>query len=1618
MATQGEMSTPSETGYITPDQPGGIPGWCEGIPVIRITTCGVFRIEMLQEVPEGDPAQAHYAELPPERLSGRGPGGALKAVKLFISQPERYATKDWLRTHLREGEEVCATNKRLENILSFLRCHLLCLPSGKKLKDLVTYRRATEESGDGYQLAGYPLVWLDIDALAWNVKQACLKERFEEDALPYWERAYEIVSGGCFLADEPNSEWAKARREIVDDQMRQTVHALARLYLARFGQAGEEDVLRILQPYCRVHRQDEDALRPLLELLNKRGRYQEVLEWYEHLKATLEAQGPSRTGEMRVPHPLTAEIAAFAQLKLREFRQITPRVVHGMERSDGPRGVVSSIVQAQPLPVSPAIVVSGPPTVTSADITRISEVPSSRVETEHDGPPHVTRLDAFSGPPLTETRHLIGREAWLRNIVQMVQAPLPKKLIVLHGPIGIGKSSELNRLAQQFLSLDQSSFHVITLSLFAVEQAPDPEVALDVFLGMLLHESQYAPFPTNASRQTLTNLILAALKHLRQPTVILLDNAEALLMEQGVLAPCWETFLTYYLRSHHQATLILATKEWHGWSGREHQFVAEIAVPPLSPEDSVLLLQRLGLASVSIEHLRAISERVAGIPLCLEWLAKLVHDPLVLDNWQGFECHEETEIGSSRDGITQRLSRLLTYPDLLGEHLATHLTPLLQQMIERHLSEAARRVLEALSVVTIPLAKPALQLLCPRPTLLKELRDASLLAAYTNRIQLLPMVASAVRRQLSPEQVYTIEERVIEVQAKWVEDGHIRNDEAGNLVAELVALLLTHHQLLDAAQLLIRFGWRSFHLGYGPRLARLAQTVLHEVDWHETVEQECAGLVLVQILFQFLGQPLDPKQYADYQRIHSAILAKKVTLPVATGIYVTHLLMLNSANHARFEEAQALLNAYRTSLQQDASLLEEQAFLFKAWSDYAEEQGNKQEARNLREQAIGFYRELARRLSAHKETSPLEEELRKKRLAGCLNNLAHHLNILGLHDEALEMIEQSIRLQEQGYVYFGAQAASYGEKAEILMELGRFQEASAFEKKAMGEVQRCAKAGDALSMREIAIYQVIRGRLYLRLGNIEEAGRLFEGALPQIHPKRRLYRMYAQDGLNEIEQWRQQSPSPQHQLDWRWIERYRELCTYDSYWWLTWAGPFTEEEHAQWDRLSALPLDGATKAQLGKLMRASRERELAAAIVEQREPRLRYPAIAIEDLRRRIAAQLALQEDIRQNEPNAIVRRLYLDAIEEELTYLRLIEATYEGNTQRFWECNVRLLPLPSREDMLYAFARVKYVVKQGLELPQTAEISQQVEEFVRTRLHLSLDLTPEEEAHPERIHIRSNTTTQQPMISAQAARRFFTRVLRDNGFTGWQVTIDQNATAARVEKGARQVYLPDRRFSLAEIKHLFIHELAGHVARCLAGEHSRLGLLGIQTKNCQPTEEGILLYNERRAASIRGESIDDSGTRLGLLALGFACGVMTPPQTFLSLFTFLERYELLVRLLMYPEANKEELQKRARQYALTMCLRKYRGVPDLEQPGVCYLQDVVYLYGLRLIETAVAQDETALDRLAVGKVALEYLPDLQELGIVSAIQPFKKLIFDPNLDSYILSFTQSEEGNEMDKAP
>ena len=1223
-------------------------------------------------------------------------------------------------------------------------------------------------------------------------------------------------------------------------------------------------------------------------------------------------------------------------------------------------------------------------------------------------------------PLVAETRHLLGREDWHTELLGMIQSSTPKKLLVVQGPVGIGKSSELHRLIQHFIAASEPAYHVIWIPLLPAERGAGPESSLEVVLGNMLAESGGPALTAElASWEQRQRLALALLEQSTRPVVILVDNAESVLDEGGILAACWEEFLAHFLRRQHKATLIMATKEWPGWSGRDRTFVRETTVPPLDMQTGVLLLQQQGLEAVPTEQLQEVCRRAGGIPLYLEWIASLAQNPHQLKQWESFDVVEgqdgQLEAGKKAGlEMAGRLTRLLAEPTLLRGHLAGKMRPLLEHLLEKRLSPEARALLAQLAVCNVPLGKTALQVLCEHPGPINELRNCSLLVSYAHRVQVLPIVAAGVVQGLTTEQEWELEEQVIGALKRWVDEGTIGMQEAGAVITELAMLLLKHHRLLGAAELLIRYGWLGFNQGQAPQIAELAEKVMNGFDWHITEENECGGLLLHYFLPPFLGKSIDVKQRViDYHRIRNAVFTEQIVLQPFIEVAITYHLMIYAMNDLQFEEAQALLEAcyerlaprlnFDVDLQ--ASLFEKHSWLCGRWSEYVEEQGKREYANELQEQAIALCRQIIALLSTHEERTPLKSYFLKKRLARAYNNLGYYLNRIGWYNEALQAIESSIFLKEQGYAEIDTLADAYGEKSQILAKLGRFQESLFFDEKAIAEVQRLIEAGFAFARDVLSMYYVNRGSLYLCLGQVSKAEQLLLEALSHIPSGRRMYRMFAKDALDEIEQWRKTNAS-HYQLDWRWVERYRELASFDSYWWLTPTGPFTEEEHQSWDRLFAPVLDNSTKEQLRKLLSQAQEREVFAAVIEQREPRLRYPAINIEEVRNRIAGLTQLDTEISREEPNAIVRHLYHDTIEEESWFLHLIEATFEGNTEHFRHYNLLLNPLPSSEEMHYTLSRVRRIILQGLLRPETIEASQQVIRYLLEQFHLSLDLSYTEQEAEELFNEAPLTPSQsQYMLSAQATKLFFEEALRQGGYDGWKVIIDPAASVLRVEQGLRHLYLPNNSFSINQIKDYLSHELAGHVARCVAGERSLLGLLGIHTKNSLETEEGLATYYEIQMATLPGRPHDESGIWLGTLATGLASGVITAPQTFRSLFTFFEKFIFLYRLVKRPEQDTATAEKMARRFALARCIRSFRGIPDLEQAGVCYSKDAHYLRGLQKIEQAIAQDATVLDRLAVGVVALDRLPDLKELGIVNTPQPLKELINAPDLDAYILSF-------------
>jgi len=1222
-----------------------------------------------------------------------------------------------------------------------------------------------------------------------------------------------------------------------------------------------------------------------------------------------------------------------------------------------------------------------------------------------------------------ETSHLLGRDAWLQNIFASLQKVTKTKIIIIKGPPGIGKTSELHRIANHFLQ-SIPRHHVVLCNPPSLDQEiVGSDVALELLLGDILEVvSPNASLPTK-NLSTRIKFVLSQLANADRPVLILLDNGEHLLGEQGNLTSSWKQFLSRFLQARHNARCIIATKEWSEEWLLESQLVKHMLVPYLTVEEGVQVLNRLGLGDLPLNLLQQVVEDVNGIPQCLEWVVKLIQEPLLRDTWSSFE-DEEMPIQQSR---IEQLTQLLEDDSLFGGAIATQVEKLLERVIKR-LSLNAIQVLQELSVApAIPLGVQALKALYNEPAPLQELRDTSLLLAYPKRVQLLPMVAVQVRKHLSAAQIQSAEDRLIQALTHWLHKGIINTREKGVVVTEVALLMLRRSRILAASEWILSHGWLSSHVGQMMRLAERVQGVLKEPSNNTSPENELevnVGKTLLRYyLSSYLGKNINTQKRAeDYTRIRATISSGQVKVDPLMEVHLVDHIMQACMSNNQFEEANALLEAcfqqmqplLARELELHATLLMKQAVLYNRWGAYARSLNQQEEAQQLRSRSITLYEESRTLLLLTEKQlgeGSLQQSTVKKKLATCLNNLAYQLNIAGHFEEALRVVNTCLDLKKDGYADRESLAATYGEKSQILAALGRFQEALLLDERARSEIRQYANSGDTMSQEEIWVFQVNQGRLLLLMGKIDEAECLLREAEPKIHERRRHYQVIAQEALQEIKKGREESENGSYQLDWRWVKRFRELSAYDAYWWWAHGGPFTQEEQIQWNQFSASKQFQEKQDQLRSLLVVSRDRELASAFAEGREPELRYPAIDILDIRHRIQSFLELSVDISRDEPNAIVRRLYKGAIEDEICFLRMIEATFEGDNKHFWELNQLLNPPPTREEMKYALLCVKQIVIQGLQREDTEELSKLVMSILQERMHFVLDIT-EDTMSVQKVQqniMKSLIPTR--MVSACTAKRFFESVLQGNGFIGWKVILDTNVNGPRVESGLRTLFLPNSPISLEGMREYFSHELLGHITRSVAGERSLLGLLGMGTKGYMPTEEGFADYHERHVAKLYEQAFDDSGTWLGTLAVGMACGIVMEPQTFLSLFTFFEPFLLLYRLLWRSDEEKQTAEQRARKNAITRCLRTFRGVPDLKEPGVCFTKDVVYLRGLWTIEREVLHDESILDRLSVGKVAFNQLSDLRELGIVtSPMQSLRKIAYHSDFDTYVLSFESQED--------
>ena len=267
-----------------------------------------------------------------------------------------------------------------------------------------------------------------------------------------------------------------------------------------------------------------------------------------------------------------------------------------------------------------------------------------------------------------------------------------------------------------------------------------------------------------------------------------------------------------------------------------------------------------------------------------------------------------------------------------------------------------------------------------------------------------------------------------------------------------------------------------------------------------------------------------------------------------------------------------------------------------------------------------------------------------------------------------------------------------------------------------------------------------------------------------------------------------------------------------------------------------------------------------------------------------------------------------------------------------------------------------------------------QARDYLLRRIHLRINLGVDEHwvepiypIAPERIVTLARRILSQPQPRERPQERTFkatdqvrlvTSRLKQYRLNDWRVEIKPNISGTNTDPTNRLVNLrADLTYTMEEMKRLVVHEVDTHVLRAANGYNQPYRILAVgAVPSYLMTEEGLAVVNEERMGYI-----DHARTRI--FAARVVAAVSAATQPFATVYGELRDHGF---------GHNE---------AFAIVRRVKRGLSDTSRPGG-YIKDHVYLWGRVLVEEFVLSGGD-LSRLYVGKIALEHVPFVEDLGLL-----------------------------------
>lgn len=234
--------------------------------------------------------------------------------------------------------------------------------------------------------------------------------------------------------------------------------------------------------------------------------------------------------------------------------------------------------------------------------------------------------------------------------------------------------------------------------------------------------------------------------------------------------------------------------------------------------------------------------------------------------------------------------------------------------------------------------------------------------------------------------------------------------------------------------------------------------------------------------------------------------------------------------------------------------------------------------------------------------------------------------------------------------------------------------------------------------------------------------------------------------------------------------------------------------------------------------------------------------------------------------------------------------------------------------------------------------------------------------------------TPKEKVVDADQFMKLARKTLDHYGMTNWRLELT-DAASISIGHGFRAsdpvIRIPKTlHVSKARAARLLTHEIEVHALRTHNGYQSPIHLLARGLDRYVQTEEGLATYFQ--------EKLSDKPRKH---APGFwdAWTIsLTQIMGFEDVFeTIAQAKAQLNRAIGYsrPRAKAEDS-------AWRLCVRTYRAISNPSQPGVGFWRDHIYRSGNQLIHEVAKKYPDSIEKLFVGNIGIQHLPDIAELEL------------------------------------